>query len=211
MNADRVSADSVPVAARVAEQHSANDIDGPRKRRGPALAPRIVAGALFIGVVVLIAGVAAWPIYRDGAFLLLVGLSALVAAAIAALAWSRRWGGWPVAGLVAVAFFVLGIPLAVPSRLGGATELVRGLAEVAGGALFAWKDLTHRRSAGRHVPQPARPGADRVPRRHLRGTAAVVAGRSRGVRRRSGRTRDDLRSACSSAAPRSAPRSPSAR
>lgn len=103
--------------------------------------PRIVAGSLFIGVVVLIAGVAAWPIYRDGAFLLLVGLSALVAAAIAALAWSRRWGGWPVAGLVAVAFFVLGIPLAVPSRLGGATELVRGLAEVAGGALFAWKDL----------------------------------------------------------------------
>lgn len=103
--------------------------------------PRIVAGSLFIAAVVAIAAVAAWPIYRDWSFLLAVGVSALVAAAIAALAWSRRWGGWRVAALLAVAFVVLGIPLAVPSRLGSPLELVRGLADLGLGALFAWKDL----------------------------------------------------------------------
>jgi len=103
--------------------------------------PRVVAGSLFIAAVVAIAAVAAWPIYRDWSFLLAVGVSALVAAAVAALAWSRRWGGWRVAGLLAVAFVVLGIPLAVPSRLGSPLELARGLADVGLGALFAWKDL----------------------------------------------------------------------
>jgi hypothetical protein len=91
--------------------------------------------------VVTISAVAAWPIYRDWSFLLLVGVCSLVAAAIAALAWSRHWDGWRVAGLVVIAFFVLGIPLAVPSRLGSPLEFLRGLADVGLGALFAWKDL----------------------------------------------------------------------
>jgi hypothetical protein len=103
--------------------------------------PRIVAGSLLFGAVVVIAGIAAWPIYRDVSFVVLVGVSALVAAAVAALAWSRRWGGWRVTGLLAAAFFVLGIPLAVPSRLGGPLEIARGLADLGLGALFAWKDL----------------------------------------------------------------------
>ena len=103
--------------------------------------PRIVAGSIFVAAMVAIAAVAAWPIYRDSSFLLAVGVSALVAAAIAALAWTRRWGGWRVAALLAVAFVVLGIPLAVPSRLGGPIELVRGLADLGLGALVAWKDL----------------------------------------------------------------------
>lgn len=105
------------------------------------MTPRIVAGSLLFGAVVVIAGIAAWPIYRDVSFVVLVGVSALVAAAIAALAWSRRWGGWRVTGLLAAAFFVLGIPLAVPSRLGGPLEIARGLADLGLGALFAWKDL----------------------------------------------------------------------
>ena len=140
MNTGRVSAENLPVSARVVEQ------DGGREDRvtgdlAPMLVPRIVAGSLFFAAVVAIAAVAAWPIYRDWSFLLLVGVCSLVAAAIAALAWSRHWGGWRVAGLVAIAFFVLGIPLAVPSRLGSPLEFLRGLADVGLGALFAWKDL----------------------------------------------------------------------
>ncbi|SFR94284.1 Transglutaminase-like superfamily protein [Microbacterium sp. cf046] len=109
--------------------------------RGAVFAPRIVAGSLFLAATVVIAGLAAWPIYRDWSFLLLVGVTALVAAAIAALARSRHWGGWSIAGLLALAFFVLGIPLAVPSRLGSSLELLRGLGDLATGAVFAWKDL----------------------------------------------------------------------
>jgi len=110
------------------------------RRRG-LLVPRIVAGSLFITTTVAIAGIAAWPIYRDASFLLVVGVAALVAAAIAALVWSRRWGGWRAAALLAGAFFVLGVLLAVPARLGNPLEFVRGIGEVATGALFAWKDL----------------------------------------------------------------------
>ena len=48
-------------------------------------------------------------------------------------------GAWP--GCSSIAFLVLGIPLAVPSRLGSPVEFLRGLADVGLGALFAWKDL----------------------------------------------------------------------
>src|SRR6478609_4683944 len=113
-----------------------------RRERGPMVVPRIVAGCVFAVVIVALAAIAAWPIYRSWALLLLVGVSVAVAGALAALARRRRWGGWLVAGLLAIAFLLLGIPLAVPSRLaGGAEDLLRGLAELASGAVLAWKDL----------------------------------------------------------------------
>lgn len=118
-----------------------DDVAAVTVKRRKVLVPRIVAGSLFLTTAAAIAAVAAWPIYRDVSFLLLVGVAALVAAAIAALAWSRRWGGWLVAALLVAAFFVLGVPLAVPIRLGSLPEFVRGLGEVATGALLAWKDL----------------------------------------------------------------------
>lgn len=124
----------VPAAPR-------DDVAAVTVKRRKLFIPRVVAGSLFLATAVAIAAVAAWPIYRDVSFLLLVGVSALVAAAIAALAWSRRWGGWLVAALLIVALFVLGVPLAVPARLGSPPEFVRGLGEVATGALLAWKDL----------------------------------------------------------------------
>lgn len=124
----------VPAAAR-------DDVAPVTARRRSLLVPRIVAGSLFMTAAVAIAGVAAWPIYRDASLLLVVGIAALVAAAIAALVWSRRWGGWSAAGLLVGAFFVLGVFLAVPARLGNPLEFLRGIGEVATGALFAWKDL----------------------------------------------------------------------
>jgi hypothetical protein len=136
-----VSAGGLPVSARAAEQDRAGESAVIAVDRGPVLVPRIVSGTLFLAAVVALAALAAWPIYRDGSFLLLVGLSTLVAAAIAALAWSRNWGGWRVAALLAVAFVATGIPLAVPSRLGSPLEYARGLADLAAGAVFAWKDL----------------------------------------------------------------------
>ncbi|WP_127474075.1 transglutaminase-like domain-containing protein [Microbacterium sulfonylureivorans] len=112
-----------------------------RAERTPRFVPRIVAGSVFAAAVVGIAAVAAWPIYRSWHLLLLVGVSVLVAAAIAAVAWQRRWGGWLVSGALAIAFLVLGVPLAVPSRLGAPAEFLRGLGELTSGAVLAWKDL----------------------------------------------------------------------
>lgn len=110
-------------------------------RIAPRIVPRIVAGSVFVAATVVLAAAAAWPIYRDAAFLLLAVASALAATAAAALAWRRRWGGWRVAALLAVAVLVLGVPLAVPTRAGSAPDVVRGLGDVATGVVLAWKDL----------------------------------------------------------------------
>ncbi|MGA7147968.1 MAG: transglutaminase-like domain-containing protein [Microbacterium sp.] len=112
-----------------------------RTPRTSWVVPRIVAGSLFAGLIVVLAAVAAWPIYRSWQLVLLVGACSVVAGVIAAVAHRLRWSGWVVAGLLTATFFVIGIPLAVPSRLGGPAELLRGLGELAAGAVLGWKDL----------------------------------------------------------------------
>lgn len=104
-------------------------------------APRLVAGAIFVAAIVAVAAIAAWPIYRSGWFLLLVAVASVLAGGIAVVAQVRRWSPWATAAAVAVAFILAGVPLAVPSRLGGAPELLRGLADLGAGLVFAWKDL----------------------------------------------------------------------
>ena len=128
--------------------------------------PRIAVGSAFVAVIVVLAAVAAWPIYRSASLVLLVGVSAAVAVGIAAFAWrttlrgsaprprvagAPRWSVGAVALVLLGALFLLGVPLAVPSRLnaawvngaglGGALELLRGLGDVAAGLVLGWKDL----------------------------------------------------------------------
>ncbi|WJL94572.1 transglutaminaseTgpA domain-containing protein [Microbacterium sp. ET2] len=103
--------------------------------------PRLVAGGVFTLLMVLIAAVAAWPVYRSGSFVVLVAVAASLAAAIVVLAHLRRWSGWLVAALLAGVFVVVGVPVAVPSRLTGPGEFLRGLAELGAGAVVGWKDL----------------------------------------------------------------------
>ncbi|MGB4776958.1 MAG: transglutaminase, partial [Microbacterium sp.] len=102
---------------------------------------RYVAGSAYVAAAVVVAAVAAWPIYRSSSFVVLVAAASLLGAAIAALVTWRRWSGWAAAGLLALVFLVVAVPLAVPSRLGGADQLLHGLGEAATGVLFGWKDL----------------------------------------------------------------------
>ncbi|MFT4214383.1 MAG: transglutaminase-like domain-containing protein, partial [Microbacterium sp.] len=102
---------------------------------------RFTAGGLYAAASVALAALAAWPIYRSGSFIVLVVAASLLGAGIAALVTWRRWGGWAAAGLLVAAFFLVGLPLAVPRRLGSAQDLLLGLGEVATGAVFGWKDL----------------------------------------------------------------------
>ena len=111
-------------------------------RRGRnAAGRRVAAGTLFAAAIVAIATIAAWPVYRAPWFLLLVGVATVVAAGIAVLVHLRRWGGWMTAAALGVAFLLFGIPLAVPSRLGGFTAILQGFADLATGFVFGWKDL----------------------------------------------------------------------
>jgi len=109
--------------------------------RAPRVVARIWIGAAFAVVIAAVSAVAAWPIYRSGGFALLVVVATLVGAGIAAAAWWRRWRGWAVAGALAGAVLLLGVPLAVPSRLGSPSDLLRGLGELASGVVLGWKDL----------------------------------------------------------------------
>ena len=112
-----------------------------RPERPPFVVPRVLAGTLYSAVVVALAALAAWPIYRSWHFGLLVGVATAVAAGIAVVAWRRRWSGWLVAGVLGAVFLLAGVPLAVPSRLGAPAEILRGLGEVVSGVVLGWKDL----------------------------------------------------------------------
>ncbi|MFH8252170.1 transglutaminaseTgpA domain-containing protein [Microbacterium sp. B2969] len=119
---------------------TATALTTPHRAPSPAV-PRLVAGALYTGAVVVIAAVAAWPVYRSGWYLLLVGASVVLATGIAVVSRLRRWDGWMTAIAVTAAFLVFGVPLAVPSRLGAPLEALRGLGDLLMGTVFAWKDL----------------------------------------------------------------------
>ncbi|MFI8595240.1 transglutaminase domain-containing protein [Microbacterium sp. NPDC078428] len=103
--------------------------------------PRIVAGSLYVAVLTVLAAVAAWPVYRSPAFLLLVGVASATGAAIAIGAWAARWPGWLTTLATGTAVLVLGVPLAVPSRLGSPADWGLGLRDVVTGTVTAWKDL----------------------------------------------------------------------
>ncbi|MFJ6651276.1 transglutaminase domain-containing protein [Microbacterium sp. NPDC091313] len=102
---------------------------------------RMLGGVAFTAVLVVVAAVAAWPIYRGPAFVIVAVVGALLGAAVAAVVTWRRWGAG-IAGLLLIGVFTLtAVPLAVPSRLGGPADLLRGLGEAFAGLLLAWKDL----------------------------------------------------------------------
>ncbi|WP_307454391.1 transglutaminase domain-containing protein [Microbacterium sp. SORGH_AS_0344] len=107
----------------------------------PSSAPRWVAGGVYTAVSVVLAAVAAWPVYATGAFLLLVVVAAVVGAAVVALVSWRRWGGWALAAALIVAFAALAVPVAVPSRMTSFVDAMSGLGEAFAGVVVAWKDL----------------------------------------------------------------------
>jgi hypothetical protein len=106
-----------------------------------AAAPRILAGSLYTAAAVTIAALAAWPIYRSPAFVLLVAVSAAVAATIVSVAQRRGWSGWSVAAAIAAAFFLVGVPLAVPAALTAPEGFGGGFIDLLAGAVVGWKDL----------------------------------------------------------------------
>ncbi len=111
------------------------------RERDPARVSRRIAGAVYTLVSVALAAIAAWPVYASASFLVLVAVAAPVGAGVVALCAWRRWGPGVAAALVAGAVVVLAVPLAVPTRMGGPLEILRGLGEALAGLVVAWKDL----------------------------------------------------------------------
>ena len=110
-------------------------------QRGRAASARIAAGSIYVATMTLLAAVAAWPIYRSLSFLILVLAATVAAVAIAATARALRWPGWLIALVAFGSLIVLGVPVAVPSRMTSLPEALAGLGEVLFGAITGWKDL----------------------------------------------------------------------
>lgn len=107
--------------------------------RGGRSTSIVIGGAVYVVVMVAIAALAAWPIYRSREFIVLVLVCTAVAVGIAAWASWRRLGGWAIAGLLLAGVFAVGAALAVPSRWSRGPLVV--LSDIATGLALGWKDL----------------------------------------------------------------------
>ncbi|GAA2223608.1 transglutaminaseTgpA domain-containing protein [Herbiconiux moechotypicola] len=97
------------------------------------------AGAMLLTVV---AAFAWWPVHADGAFVLLVCVTAPAASALALLARVRSWPAVALGGAGVALWLVLGVPLAVPSlALGRVLPTPEGLFELAAGLIEGWRGL----------------------------------------------------------------------
>ncbi|MDZ8170585.1 transglutaminase domain-containing protein [Microbacterium xanthum] len=102
---------------------------------------RVVAGSLLALAVAVLATLAAWPVYDDTAFVFVAVAGTVAGAAVAACALRLRWGGWTVTVVLGGVFLLIGVLVAVPSRLTDPGMLPRAIGDVLTGAVVGWKDL----------------------------------------------------------------------
>lgn len=95
----------------------------------------------YVAAMTVVAGFAAWPIYRDGRFVVVVAVGFAVALGLAVAARVWRWAGWLTALGAVAAVFVLGVAFAVPGRWSSGAPFPGVFVDVATGAVTGWKDL----------------------------------------------------------------------
>ena len=89
-----------------------------------------------------IAATALWPIYRSMALLILVGVALVAGTAIAIGGAYFRWSSPVVMLTTIVAFLLIGVPLAVPSKTQyGVLPTPGGLLDLVSGVALGWKQL----------------------------------------------------------------------
>lgn len=100
--------------------------------------------ALALGYVLTGLGLAtamAWPIFDTPRLALIAVVGGLTGAGIAVLARSRRWAPWRTAAVIAGAYLVLVVPLAIPSALSSPLAVLGGLRDGVIGLVVGWKQL----------------------------------------------------------------------
>ena len=93
----------------------------PRRFRMPP--PNVTAGSIYVLATVILAAIAAWPIYASRSFVALVAAAALTGGAIAVFSRRLAWPVWLTASVTAAAVLVLGLLFAVPVAWGDVTQL----------------------------------------------------------------------------------------
>lgn len=96
-------------------------------------------GYVLLGVV--LATLAAWPVY-DSPRALVVGIvGGLVGMAVAVIARMLRWGVLLAGVLVAVVYVLVAVPLAIPSALSSVPAFAGGLRDAVLGVVLGWKQI----------------------------------------------------------------------
>jgi len=115
-----------------------------RRRAAPSVRGEarflLINAAFLLGMIVL-AAIAAWPIYETVAFVILVAVSVVLASAIAFVSFVRGWSWLTVVLLSLGTYLVVGVPLAVPEALTGISEIAGGFLTLVTGSVFGWKQL----------------------------------------------------------------------
>ncbi|GLJ79496.1 transglutaminase domain-containing protein [Microbacterium imperiale] len=101
----------------------------------------LLTQAAVLDLVNAVGAVAAWPIYRSAAFVVLVVVATAAGHALAAAALRWRWNGWWLAAAAIGAYVVLGLPLAAPSMLGSVPQALQAVLGVLTAPVTGWKDL----------------------------------------------------------------------
>ncbi len=111
------------------------------KRRRPTVKFTVATTAM-MWLTTAIAATALWPIYESGAFLLMLGVTTVVASALAITGAVFRFPAHLVALSGVLAYVVLGVPLAVPGEARyGVLPTLPGLADLGFGTIAGWKQL----------------------------------------------------------------------
>lgn len=101
----------------------------------------LLTQAAVLDLVIAVGAVAAWPIYRSAAFVVLVVVATAAGHALAAAGLRWRWNGWWLAAATIGAYVVLGLPLAAPSMLGSVPQALQAVLGVLTAPVTGWKDL----------------------------------------------------------------------
>jgi hypothetical protein len=102
----------------------------------------IVGNTLAMLAAIGVAATALWPVYRTGAFVVLVAVAAVLGCGIAVVGAVRRWPAWLVGLTTIGGYLLVGVPLAIPGRaLYGVLPSLTGLAELVPATALGWKQL----------------------------------------------------------------------
>ena len=112
----------------------------PRRTRMRATTTALLT--LSFAILVVIAFLPFWPVYRSAEFAVAVGAGLVLGAAIALAGASLKLSSFWVLIATAIAFFVFGVPVAVPSQTTyGVVPTLAGLRELTTATALSWKQL----------------------------------------------------------------------
>lgn len=102
----------------------------------------ILVNTALLCVATIIAATALWPIYRGPSIIILVAVALAVGSLLAIVGAVLRWSSVTVLGASVLAFLIIGVPLAVPTKAQfGVLPTLGGLRDLVLGTALGWKQL----------------------------------------------------------------------